>query len=184
MTTEAITIEKLSASVFRMLTTEQASQLSTRMDKFTLTAHALDLLSKEQLMELCAMVAAESIRAGNLKLLVDDAKIDSGQLDYKLEGETAYLVLLSEELARRGELEFEKIPMFHQISTCIMGAQSVLSDIGGDEAEQILKIGQGLEKLELGSRKRAEETRTFLNRMFGLIAKKKPVHPPAQPSTG
>jgi hypothetical protein len=173
MTAETITLEKLAATVLKLLTEEQARELTGRLDRIALAAHAFDLMTTAQLTELCALIASESIRAGTLRIRVDAAQINEGMLDYQLEGETAYLAFVAEELAARGTMDFEKMPMFHQISTVIMGAQAVAAELGGPEAEPILARGRALEALELGTRKRAEATQTFLEELFTLIDRKR-----------
>jgi hypothetical protein len=171
---ETVTLEKLAATVFKLLTQEQAEQLTGRLDRIALAAHAFDLLTPAQLTELAAMIASESIRAGKLSIRVDDTKINEGMLDYIVEGETAYLEFVSEELAARGTMDFEKLPLFHQISTVIMGAQAVASELAGADAEPVLEKGRTLERLELGTRQRAEATKVFLHELFALIARTRP----------
>jgi len=177
MTDETITLEKLAATVFKLLTEDQAKELTGRLDRIALAAHAFDLMTPAQLTELAAMIASESIRAGTLRIKVDAARIDEGMLDYLLEGETAYLAFVAEELAARGTMDFEKMPMFHQISTVIMGAQAVAADLGGPDAEPILARGRDLESLELGTRKRAEATKMFLEDLFAFIDQRRSAVP-------
>jgi hypothetical protein len=173
MSEEIITLEKLAATVFKLLTPDQARELTGRLDRLALAAHAFDLMTLPQLTELAAMIASECIRAGKLRIKVDPARINEGMLEYLLEGETAYLEFVAEELAARGTMDFEKLPMFHQISTVIMGAQAVAAEMDAAGAEPILARGRALETLELGTRKRAEATQQFLEDLFAFIDRKR-----------
>lgn len=167
-----LTIEKVAANAFEILNREQLQKLVSRLDNVGLTAHLLDLMNLPQLIELAARVAVEGIRGRVMRLTIGTEKIDQGILDYDVVGDLEYLNIIAEEMASKGTLEFEKDPLFHKVSAVITAAQIVANDMGGEDAQPILKKGEDLANLQPGTRERAEKTKEFLDELFEYLAKK------------
>lgn len=171
-TATTITVEEITASAISLLKREQIKRLLHRLDDVSITAQVLDLMEMPQLMELSANVAVENIKAGGIKLLIGTDKIAEGILDYKLEGDLDYLKILADEMAGKGTYEFEKEPLFHQVSAVITAAQMVANEIDEVESKPILNKGAALQDLQAGTQERAEKTKEFLDDLFAFLAKR------------
>lgn len=167
--TTSLSVSKVTAHALKVLTLEQLEEVSTQMNQIQVAAAAMDVMEMGQLIELATRIAAEGIKAKQIALKINDEQIDNGALDYQLQGDTEYLMLIAENMADRGTLDFEKDPKFHSVGAVITAAQMVADDIGGEKVQPILDRGKKLADMQLGSKERAEETKSFLEDLFGFL---------------
>jgi hypothetical protein len=167
--TKELTLERLAARALGVLNLEQTERFVARFDAVKTAASAMDEMDLMQLLELAANVSADCIKNKQVSLEIDDDKMDEGVLDYKLRGNTEYLMIVADEMASRGTNPLEQEPQFHLVTAYITAAQMVADELGGERAQPVLKKGEKLADMPFGSAERAKATRDFLKELLEYL---------------
>jgi hypothetical protein len=168
--------EDVAAATFSAMNEDQLKRYVEEYedDPILIVANGIRIMDLPQLIQLGAMVAVEHIRRREISMTIKDEKIEEGILDYDLHGTTDFLDIIADEMAKRGQLEFEQDPAFHKVSAIITGAQIVANQIDPDNSKPILEKGEKLASFEPGTRERAEKTKDFLDDLFEFLKDKLP----------
>jgi hypothetical protein len=168
-------LARLAAHAMDLLSVDQLVRVLDGLNLIDLTAKAMSPMRLSQLMELAARCSYDLLKEKRVRLTIGTDKIEQGQLDYDLVGKNPAdldtLKLIASEMAEKDELSIDNKELFHMVSAVITAAQMLANDLDEGKAKPILAKGENLANLTLGTEDRAEKTKEFLDELFALLAK-------------
>jgi hypothetical protein len=168
-----IPLEKITASALKLLTHEQLYVLCYRINNAdAVCAHALDLLEPPQLVEIATYIAYEALKKHALVLVLLTDDIDTGIIDFDVEGENQYLTIVCQQLIDTAGQEGMTETKYHAVTAILSAAKIIAAEKDEPQGKELLDEGVKLNDMPPNTKERAIATRDYFQKLFKYIGSK------------
>ena len=126
-------LARLAAHALDLLSVDQLVRVLDGLNLIDLTAKAMSPMRLSQLMELAARCAYDLLKEKRVRLTIGTDKLEQGQLDYDVVGKNPAdldtLKLIASEMAEKDDLSIDNKDLFHMVSAVITAAQMLANDL-------------------------------------------------------